>query len=149
MTPLLTITLAALILSVGSRLLAESLLSEPLPLLGSLLHLSLVENAGVAFGITLPTTAQGLLIAGAFIILLLLSVRLRHEPLARLGFGLILGGALANILDRLDDGLVTDFIAVGSFPTFNVADSCITVGLAVLLVWETWRKTREGKRRKH
>ena len=54
-------------------------------------------------------------------------------------FGLIIGGALANIADRLPDGLVTDYIQVGTFPVFNLADSCITVG-AVLLIFEMVRR---------
>jgi signal peptidase II len=45
-----------------------------------------------------------------------------------------LAGALANIADRLPDGVVTDYFQVGTFPIFNVADSAITIGAALLLL---------------
>jgi len=52
------------------------------------------------------------------------------------GFGLLLGGGVANVIDRLAarPHRVTDFVAVGSFPVFNLADASITVGFVVLLV---------------
>ncbi|MGH2581466.1 MAG: signal peptidase II [Anaerolineales bacterium] len=55
----------------------------------------------------------------------------------RLAMGLQLGGALGNLVDRLQHGYVTDFISIGNFPIFNVADSSITVGVVILLfsVW--------------
>lgn len=52
----------------------------------------------------------------------------------RLAMGLQLGGALGNMIDRLTVGQVTDFISVGNFPVFNVADSSITIGVIVLLL---------------
>ena len=53
---------------------------------------------------------------------------------AALGFALIVGGGVANLVDRLGSARhgVTDFISVGSFPVFNVADSAITIGVVVL-----------------
>lgn len=52
----------------------------------------------------------------------------------RAAMGLQLGGALGNLIDRLTIGHVTDFISVGAFPVFNLADASITIGVAVLLV---------------
>ncbi|MQC26339.1 MAG: signal peptidase II [Chloroflexi bacterium] len=57
--------------------------------------------------------------------------------LLRVAMGLQLGGALGNLLDRLTLGYVTDFISVGNFPVFNVADASITVGVGLLLLF-TW-----------
>ena len=57
--------------------------------------------------------------------------------LLRVAMGLQLGGALGNLFDRLSIGYVTDFLSVGSFPVFNVADASITVGAALLLLY-TW-----------
>ena len=57
-----------------------------------------------------------------------------------------LGGALGNLVDRLIRGKVTDFISVGSFPVFNVADSSISVGVAVLLLG-IWIKENQEKKR--
>jgi signal peptidase II len=52
----------------------------------------------------------------------------------RLAMGLQMGGALGNMIDRLTQGHVTDFISVGNFAVFNVADSSITIGVAILLL---------------
>lgn len=61
----------------------------------------------------------------------------REEWALRLAMGLQLGGAIGNLVDRLTIGWVTDFVAVGDFPVFNVADASISIGVAVLLlgVW--------------
>ena len=52
----------------------------------------------------------------------------------RLAMGLQMGGALGNLIDRVIQGHVTDFVSVGNFAVFNVADSCITIGVIVLLL---------------
>ena len=62
----------------------------------------------------------------------------------RLAMGLQLGGAAGNLIDRLKMGRVTDFISVGSFPVFNVADSAITIGVIVLLLG-VWLREKEAK----
>ena len=59
----------------------------------------------------------------------------------RLAMGMQMGGATGNLIDRLTMGKVTDFISVGKFPVFNVADSSISVGVAVLLLG-VWLKDR-------
>ena len=64
----------------------------------------------------------------------------------RLALGLQLGGALGNLLDRLELGYVTDFIDVGPWPIFNIADSAISIGM-VLMVWYfvTYRESSESE----
>jgi signal peptidase II len=59
--------------------------------------------------------------------------------------GLQLAGAAGNLIDRLMMGKVTDFISVGSFPVFNVADSSITIGVIVLLFGVWWKERQERK----
>lgn len=63
----------------------------------------------------------------------------------RLAMGLQLGGAAGNLIDRLMMGRVTDFISIGAFPVFNVADSSITIGVIVLLLG-VWIKERAEKK---
>ena len=63
----------------------------------------------------------------------------------RLALGLQLGGAAGNLIDRLMAGRVTDFISVGNFAVFNVADSSISVGVAVLVLG-VWIKERNDKK---
>jgi len=62
----------------------------------------------------------------------------------RLALTLQMAGAAGNLIDRLYRGYVTDFISVGRFPVFNVADSCITMGVVVLLIG-MWIEERRSK----
>jgi len=64
----------------------------------------------------------------------------------KLAMSLQMAGAAGNLIDRLMMGKVTDFISVGTFPVFNVADASISVGVAVLLLG-VWLKEREEKRK--
>jgi signal peptidase II len=68
----------------------------------------------------------------------------RHDWIVSLALGLQLGGALGNILDRFRHGYVVDFIEFPRFPTFNVADSAITVGVFLLMYAVLFR---DGERR--
>ena len=70
----------------------------------------------------------------------------RSDWYLRLAMGMQMAGAAGNLVDRLTVGKVTDFISVGTFPVFNVADSSISVGVAVLLLG-VWIKEREEKRK--
>ena len=63
----------------------------------------------------------------------------------RLAMGLQLGGAAGNLIDRLMMGKVTDFISIGEFPVFNVADSAISIGVAVLILG-VWMKEQSDKK---
>jgi signal peptidase II len=54
--------------------------------------------------------------------------------LTTLSMGMVLGGAVGNLIDRLTIGHVIDFVSLGTFPVFNVADSCITVGVGIFLL---------------
>lgn len=95
-----------------------------------------VENTGAAFGIMTSATGAlaglSLLIAagGAF----MLWREHREHPMAATAIALVVGGALGNVIDRIFRGYVVDFMAVGTFPRFNLADSAITIGVLMLLV---------------
>jgi signal peptidase II len=69
----------------------------------------------------------------------------RNEWLLRITMTMMLGGAVGNLIDRLTIGTVTDFVSVGTFAVFNVADASISVGTAimVLAVWISERKQRK------
>jgi signal peptidase II len=119
-------------------------LNEIVPMLGCL-SLTHVRNTGAAFGLF---TSQAFLltlvaIIGLVAMLLLYRYIPRSSILGISALGLVFGGALGNLIDRLNYGYVTDFIDVrlwGDFhwPTFNVADSAITVGSIVLAVFIFW-----------
>lgn len=123
----------ALTASMIAKYVVDTYVHAPIHVFGTFAGLYPTQNPGVAFGVTLPPLLQELLILLALLFVCLLAWKTRGTILAQIGYGLIVGGALANVLDRVRDGLVTDFIQVGSFAIFNVADSCITVGAVFLL----------------
>lgn len=93
----------------------------------------IIENPGVLFGVSLPGFFNWLIIGLVLLIFIHLYVREFANPKTQTGFALVLGGALSNILDRLLDGSVTDFINLG-ISTMNFADVAIFVGLLYLVV---------------
>jgi len=93
-----------------------------------------VRNRGIAFGLfSENATLLTALTAAALALLLFYFARHTDRPLAWLPTGLLLGGALGNMFDRLHRGAVTDFIDVPLWPSFNVADMAITFGVLSLL----------------
>ena len=105
---------------------------EQVEVLGPL-ELTLAHNRGVAFG--LAGGAGVGLVAVTLAALGLVVYLFARDPGRRgmwLASGLVLGGALGNLADRILAGEVTDYIAVGSWPPFNVADIAITCGVALL-----------------
>jgi len=116
------------------------------------------ENPGVAFGFLAEATGawRNMLLIGLSVAVLVFISTLLWRPqngiaqswMVRIGLALVLGGALGNLYDRVVHGTVTDFVEVYAgnhyFPAFNVADSSITIGAALLLL-DMWR-SRERKR---
>lgn len=106
-------------------------------------------NRGAAFGIfqegSMVFTVLAFIVSAA-IIYYYPQVSSTDWPL-RLAMSMQLGGAIGNLIDRLTIGHVTDFISVGTFPVFNIADSSISVGCVVLLlgVWWQERNAKKGK----
>jgi len=94
------------------------------------------KNTGAAFGMfqSLGGVFTVLsFIVGAVIVYYFPQIS-RQDWLIRLAMGMLLAGAIGNLIDRLTQGYVIDFISVGNFPVFNVADSSISVGVAVLFI---------------
>ncbi len=109
-----------------------------------ILRITHTTNSGAAFGI-LPQQG-GMFILIAAVVAVAIVLYYRHVPdgdwLIRLGLGLQLGGAVGNLIDRLRFGYVVDFIDVGFWPIFNIADASITIGV-VLIAYALWRTDRE------
>lgn len=98
-------------------------------------RLTFTTNTGSAFGL-FPNQSLALIIASFLavgVLLLFYGSRARHSPWVRLSIGLQLGGAFGNLTDRLVRGYVVDFVHVGPWPVFNLADSAIVVGLILLM----------------
>ena len=110
------------------------------PIIQDFFHLTYVTNDGMAFGLSFPGGKLFLLslilLLTAFIIGFLWKERDGH-PLVKYGLALILSGAIGNLVDRIINGSVVDFLdfMIGNFHwyIFNVADSAVTVGIALFI----------------
>jgi signal peptidase II len=114
-------------------------------LIPGVLRLNHVRNQGAAFGLM---WGQRLVFVGVTALVLagLAFVWFRYHPRGWLvvpSLGLLAGGAIGNLIDRLIAGRVTDFIDVHFWPVFNVADSAIVVGVGILVVWLLFHKDVE------
>jgi len=111
-----------------------------------LFRLTYVTNSGSAFGLFLNQTL--FLVLASFVGIGVLLIFYRTNPInstmLRLSLGLQLGGAIGNLVDRVRLGYVVDFIDVGTWPVFNLADSAIVVGLIGLLWTLTSTRGRGG-----
>ena len=143
---------------VASKIAAMAHLSdrEPIPLLGGFLTLHLVRNPGAAFGLAEGyTVALSLVALGVVVVVLRLSRRLGSTPWA-IAFGLLLGGALGNLADRIFRepgplrGHVVDFLELPNWPVFNLADSsiCLAAGLIIVMALRgrSWDGTVDSAR---
>jgi len=119
----------------------------PRQVVDHVLYLTVTRNAGAAFGLFQNFTVGFLLISAVVMVAILFYYgRLPSGDWpARLGLALVFGGAIANAYDRGVKGSVVDFIQVPHWPIFNVADSAITVGVAVLLIGTVWRSGRSRR----
>lgn len=111
-----------------------------IPLIDNVLHLTYVENTGAAFGMLSGMRWFFIFASVAAVIGIAVYISRRKMPFHRLelvSLGMIMGGAIGNLLDRLLLGRVTDFIYVKiiNFAIFNVADSFVSVGAVLLCVY--------------
>jgi signal peptidase II len=142
-----------ILLDQGSKSVVESTLAlytyyAPIPALENIFRISHVTNTGVAFGLfpdgNLLFTLVALIVS---IVIIVYNFRLTPgHRLLRLALGLQVGGALGNLIDRLQQGYVTDFMDFGPWPVWNVADLAVVSG-TVLLVWIMYREERAEKKR--
>jgi signal peptidase II len=132
---------AIVLLDQLTKIWAVAALSDgPFSIVGEGVEFHLTRNPGGAFGRFQGMTP--LLAVGAVLVTVWLvrTVRTASDPWMVVALTLVLGGALGNLTDRFARspgflrGHVVDFVKVGSFPVFNVADSCVTVGAVLLIV---------------
>ncbi len=108
----------------------------PFPILEDIFDIIHTHNSGAAFGMFQQGGAFFTAIAFVVIAAILVyNVVLEpHEQMVRVALGLQLGGAIGNLIDRLQRGYVTDFLYAHGFPVFNIADLAITGGVVVLIL---------------
>lgn len=143
----LWIMLIVLILDQLTKVLVRSRMElySSIDLIGKTLRLSHVENDGAAFSLSLPNPSYNriffiivTLIALGFVLYLLYKAVHRIQVFA---FGLVLGGAIGNLIDRIRYGRVTDFIdadfpdfIMQRWPVFNIADSAIVIAMVLIII---------------
>lgn len=127
---------------------SQIVLGEQIDVLGPL-GLTQTHNTGVAFGLAGGTGAP--LVIAMLVALGVVACLFAQDP-ARPGMwvacGLLAGGAIGNLIDRIGTGHVTDFIELPPWPPFNVADVCITFGVVLLVLIYLREGIREERARK-
>lgn len=130
----LGVAVLTIVADLGSKAWARAALADGPVDLGWV-ALRLAENPGVAFslGADAPAWVVSTVTTGAVVLIAVMAARgVLHPPAAA---GLLLGGGLGNLIDRLASGTVTDMIDFGWFPSFNVADIALNVGVGLVLLW--------------
>ena len=121
-------------------------LGQSFPVIKGIFHITYVLNPGAAFGMLehqrcffIVVALAAVLLGGAFY------KKLQQESfLMRSGAGLLLGGAVGNLADRIQSGLVVDFLDFRIWPVFNIADIAICAG-AGILIFDIWQRRNEDE----
>lgn len=109
---------------------------QSMPVINGIFHLTYVRNPGAAFGIFPDRTSFFILVTLLVILMVVIFYRQipREKLLMRIALGLMVGGALGNLLDRLRLGKVVDFFDFQVWPVFNIADMAVVVGVGILIL---------------
>ena len=134
---LLTAGVVVIADQITKSLALEALSDGHIDLIDGILALRLTFNPGGAFGLLQGFPELFLLASGVVVIAILLWARRADEPRLLVPLGLVLGGGVGNLTDRLvrdHDGQVVDFIDLHVWPVFNLADSAIVIGVLLVLL---------------
>jgi len=117
---------------------------ESIPIIKNILHITVVFNSGAAFGILKGQTQFLIYISIIFVFMFwfLIQQEKRKNLLFLVSCGLIVGGAMSNLCDRIVLGFVVDYIDIRIWPVFNLSDFCISMG-AILFAWQSWKTSKE------
>ncbi|MDK2823937.1 MAG: signal peptidase [Clostridia bacterium] len=125
--------LIILIIDQGSKYLVKAtmVLYESIPVIPNIFHLTYIENPGAAFGLLANQRIFFIVITIIILIAVIYFYR-QLKPgqiLLKIALGMVVGGAIGNLIDRLRIGTVTDFFDFRIWPVFNIADSAIVIGM--------------------
>lgn len=122
-------------------------LAESIPVIKSVFHITYVENTGIAFGL-FPQGNLLFIIISLIIILVIVSFERKmaiKSAIEKFSLGLVLGGALGNLIDRLRFGFVVDFLDFRIWPVFNLADSGVCIGGILMVFFLLKKRPGRGK----
>ncbi|MBI2659343.1 signal peptidase II [Candidatus Woesearchaeota archaeon] len=116
-------------------------LNQSIPIIKNVFHLTYITNTGSAFGLFKGLNLFFMLFSAMVIVVIFYYMKKikENEKTMKLAAGLLLGGTIGNLIDRLLYGAVTDFIDFRIWPVFNIADSAVTISV-VLLIILLWKK---------
>jgi signal peptidase II len=151
---LLTVAVVVLGLDLATKLVAVAQLTETemVEVVDGVLSLRLVRNPGAAFGVAQGLTFALTVIAVVVILVILRISRRLRSPGWAVGLGMVLGGAIGNLVDRIFRspgplrGHVVDFLELPHFPVFNVADSAIVTGGVLMVLLSLFGIAYDGRR---
>ena len=115
---------------------------ESIPIINKIFYLTYITNTGTAFG-KLQQYGSILLIFSVIAILILSLIVFKQKNIPKINliaFSMILGGAIGNVIDRILRGSIVDFLDFRIWPIFNIADSAITIGIALLIIHSVFSK---------
>lgn len=126
-----------IILDLASKIYIQKFTTGEIEIIKNFFYLKFVKNPGIAFSINIPFFL--IIIMNILLIIFLLYIAIKDLNLQKkstqIFLALILGGGLGNLIDRIFNGYVVDFIAIGKYPTFNLADIFITIGVFSLFLF--------------
>jgi len=109
---------------------------QSLPVIKNIFHLTYVKNTGAAFGIFQNQNMFFIISTLVIIVIMLIYINIINKKSIwfKLAAGLILGGAVANLIDRIRVGCVIDYLDFRIWPVFNLADSTIVIGAGIMIL---------------
>lgn len=154
---LILIKLAIVVFAIAIDLLSKYFIQkyffgggDRIDIIKGVLSITYTENRGVAWGLFSGKTLGIIITSVVFVVILVVwdIFNTDRHPLNYIGFSLILAGAIGNFVDRIFLGYVRDFIALDfiSFPIFNFADICITIGCVLYVIYILFIYTKKNKK---
>lgn len=135
--PVLLLSVIVIVIDQWTKYYIQTRLApgDSIPVISDIFHITLVLNPGAAFGLLEHQRAFFVIIA----IVMLLGVAFfypripQDSKILRIGIGLMTGGAIGNVIDRIKTGLVVDFFDFRIWPVFNIADIAIVSGVSIII----------------
>lgn len=132
------VMIAGILADQASKLLVVANLpfGVKIPIIGDFFSLQYIHNEGAAWSIL--SGRVGLLLIVTVLVTIIIAYLLYKTPkeqkLLRFSYALLIAGAVGNIIDRVRLGYVIDFFSFPNFPVFNIADCCVTVSIALVII---------------
>jgi signal peptidase II len=131
---LIIVMLATILVDQISKILIDAVFTDSITIIPDAFSIEKIENEGIAFGLNKQNIIN--IFLSVFIMCLIVSYMINQQKnmdIKKIVFlGLIIGGGASNLIDRIFRGAVLDFIKIGTFPVFNLADCFITVRMGVV-----------------